>query len=83
MSEVGQKELKTQERVTVFFQTALGYSYLGDWRDRENNGNVEYDVLRSWLEKSEYDEKIIKKVFREIDQAITVSGAKSIYDANK
>ncbi len=83
MSEVGQRELKTQKSVNAFFQTVLDYSYLGDLRDRENNCNVEYGVLNGWLEKAGHDEKIIKKVFREIDQAITVGGAKSLYDANK
>jgi len=37
MGTVGEREAKTQRRVTEFFLNTLGYAYLGDWRDRKNN----------------------------------------------
>ena len=51
MSTVGQKERKTQQRVVKLFRDTLGYSYLGNWEDREENRNIEPERLRAWLEK--------------------------------
>ena len=41
MSKVGQRETLTQKRVIAFFRDALGYAYLGNWQDRDNNRNLE------------------------------------------
>ena len=32
MSNVGQRERMTQQRIVELFQTDLGYRYLGDWQ---------------------------------------------------
>lgn len=45
MSQVGQRERITQNRVVHFFQQQLGYRYLGDWQDRNDNKNIEHDIL--------------------------------------
>ena len=37
MSTAGQLEIFTQRRVITFFQDALGYAYLGHWKDRPDN----------------------------------------------
>jgi len=58
MSQVGQRERLTQQQVLRFFQDELGYRYLGDWRDRAGNRNVEEDLLREWLVSQGYDEKL-------------------------
>ncbi|MCC9077241.1 hypothetical protein FKZ61_014140, partial [Litorilinea aerophila] len=34
-------EIHTQRRVIDFFHDALGYEYLGNWKDRAGNANVE------------------------------------------
>ena len=52
MSNVGQRERATQNRIVQFFQTDLGYRYLGDWQDRANNKNIEVDILVDWLKKT-------------------------------
>ena len=41
MSDVGQIERKTQDRVVKLFRDQLGYEYLGNWEYREDNSNVE------------------------------------------
>ena len=40
---VGEREIRTQQRVVAFFQAALGYAYLGHWQDR--GGKVIAKVL--------------------------------------
>jgi type I restriction enzyme, R subunit len=69
--------------VVQFFRTGLGYDYLGHWQDRVGNSNVEQDLLRDWLRRQGHSEKIIIKVLYELDKARTVSGSKTLYDANR
>jgi type I restriction enzyme, R subunit len=54
MSNVGQPERATQNRVIALFRHELGYRYLGDWVDRDGNSNVEEELLSAWLTKSGY-----------------------------
>jgi type I restriction enzyme R subunit len=54
MNDVGQSERATQNRVIALFRDELGYSYLGDWSDRDGNGNIEEGLLSGWLTKSGY-----------------------------
>ncbi len=35
----------TQERIVRFFRDTLGYAYLGFWKERPDNGNVEEEYL--------------------------------------
>jgi type I restriction enzyme R subunit len=42
---VGKRENQTQKRMPAFFQDALGYAYLGHWKDRTDNANVEEALL--------------------------------------
>jgi len=39
--QVGQIERKTQNRIVTLFQDRLGYNYLGNWEERQNNSNIE------------------------------------------
>ncbi len=49
MSDIGQPERATQNRVVTLFQTELGYNYLGNWQDRPNNSNIEEGILTAYL----------------------------------
>jgi type I restriction enzyme R subunit len=49
MSEVGQSERATQDRVIALFENELGYRYLGDWSDRPGNSNIEEELLTAHL----------------------------------
>jgi len=49
MSTVGEREIQTQKRVTYFCCDTLGYTYLGHWKNREGNSNIEKDLLTGWL----------------------------------
>jgi len=52
--DIGQPERATQHRIIALFRDELGYRYLGDWRDRENNSNIEEDRLNAYLTKNGY-----------------------------
>ena len=54
MSGIGARERETQSRVIALFQKELGYRYLGDWSDRDNNSNIEELLLTDWLGKCGY-----------------------------
>lgn len=54
MTPVGQPERATQNRAIALFRDELGYRYLGDWSDRENNSNVEEGLLTDWLTQRGY-----------------------------
>ena len=83
MSSVGERELRTQLRVVEFFRDALGYSYLGHWKNRPDNANVERDLLAGWLQRRGHGDKVIDKALFELGKAATVSGSKTLYDANR
>jgi type I restriction enzyme R subunit len=82
MSTVGQKERATQNRVVKLFQQ-LGYTYLGNWETRDNNRNIEADLLKQWLQRQAVSDNLITKTLRQIDQAATLSAGQNLYDANK
>ena len=83
MSNIGDREIATQQRVTRFFRDALGYRYLGFWKDREGNSNVEEELLTNWLKRQHHNERIIRKVLFELDKAKAIGGSKTLYDANQ
>ena len=83
MSTVGEREIRTQQRVVAFFQAALGYAYLGDWKDRGGNSNIEKTLLTDWLSRQGHSDKIIAKVLFELGKAASLGGSKTLYDANR
>jgi type I restriction enzyme R subunit len=54
MSDIGQPERVTQDRVIALFHDELKYRYLGDWTDRDGNSNIEEGLLSAWLTKNGY-----------------------------
>ena len=83
MSKVGAIERVTQNRIVNLFKDQLGYDYLGDWKDRENNQNIEVSLLESFLQKQGYSDKLIERALRELDQAAALGDGHSLYDANR
>lgn len=81
MSEIGQIERVTQNRVVKLFQDKLDYRFLGNWEDRDGNSNVEEEILTEFLIKR-YSENLINKALHEIRNVINDKG-KSLYDLNK
>ncbi|MCF3607993.1 hypothetical protein L2E81_15905 [Planktothrix agardhii 1033] len=83
MSNVGQRETITQKRVIKLFQTQLGYTYLGNWEYRENNRNIETEILSQWLSNQGINHTLINNALRELDKAATLGEIQNLYDANK
>jgi len=82
MTEVGQIERLTQNRVVELFKKQLDYNYLGNWIDREENSNIEEDILRQHLTNKGYSQTLIGKAIYELTQTAT-NQSKSLYDINK
>ncbi|MFT6914779.1 MAG: type I restriction enzyme R subunit [Motiliproteus sp.] len=85
MSEIGQRERATQDRVVRLFQdkNGLDYRYYGDWQDRANNSNIEETYLRAWLTGQGVDEGLISNALRQFKQAASMGDGKKLYHANK
>jgi hypothetical protein len=58
---IGQPERNTQNRVVALFRDQLGYRYLGDWRDRSGNSNVDAELLPAFLLRSGYGRQQISR----------------------
>lgn len=82
MSNIGEIERITQKKVVQFFEVGLKYDYLGDWKDRADNSNVEPQYLIPFLQKQGYSETLITKALDKISVETSDLG-KSLYDANK
>jgi type I restriction enzyme R subunit len=82
MTKVGSIERVTQNRVVNLFQQELGYTYLGDWQDRENNSNIEEELLTNYLTRKGYSAvQISRAIFELKDTANNFND--SLYTTNK
>jgi type I restriction enzyme, R subunit len=81
---VGQKEKITQDRIIKLFsdENKLKYKYLGSWEQREENSNIEEELLIKFLKKQKYSENLIKKALYDLIKTATTQN-KSLYDVNK
>ena len=80
---VGQIEKRTQARVVKLFRETLGYDYLGDWTDREDNRNIEPELLRTLLRKQGHDESLIAQSAVPCSNKAAGDTSKSLYDRNR
>ncbi|MGH8476297.1 MAG: type I restriction endonuclease subunit R, partial [Methylococcales bacterium] len=55
MPAIDPSERATQNRVIALFRGELGYRYLGDWRTREGNSNIEETLLTDYLQQMGYN----------------------------
>ena len=83
MTVVGDLKFRTQRRVIALFRERLGHEYLGDWRDREGNRNIERDLLEPFLAHQGHSPILIAKVLREFENAAALGGGRNLYEANR
>jgi len=82
MSKVGELERRTQERVVQFFCRDLGYDYLGNWEEREDNRNIVAPLLRSFLQRQGCRGPLIERALHEF-QRLAGDQSRSLYDVNR
>ncbi len=81
-TNIGAKERVTQNRLIGLFKGILRYDYLGNWEKRENNSNIEEELLSAYLTRRNYADKEIRRAVTELKQtANSLSGG--LYNANK
>ncbi len=82
MSNVGQAERVTQNRIVKMFQDELGYTYLGNWEERTDNSNIEEGLLTDYLTKRGYNSILGSKALYEL-QVTANNYNESLYNNNK
>lgn len=82
MTDVGQRERRTQNRVVELFDKQLDYEYLGNWEERKNNSNIEEAILRKYLYGKGYSQGLISKAVQELIKVAT-NQSKDLYYINE
>ncbi|MGI8412826.1 MAG: type I restriction endonuclease subunit R [Solirubrobacteraceae bacterium] len=83
MTDVGQIERKTQNRVVKLFKDSLDYQYLGNWKARQGTSNVDLQLLEMNLEKRRYGAIQIGKAVERLKKAASLGGGRDLYEANR
>ena len=83
MSNVGQIERKAQQKVIKLFKEHLGYDYLGNWEYRDDNSNVEVELLTRNLKARGYSDNLINKAILKLTSDASLGGGRDLYEANQ
>ena len=68
--QIGQIERITQDRIVKLFCNKLKYKYLGNWKDRQKNSNIEENLLKKYLQSTgKYSDRLISKAISELKKA--------------
>ena len=81
MSGIGPERI-TQNRVIKLFQEQLGYRYLGDWKERVDNSNIEEEILAAYLQRRGYSSAEISGAMYQLRAAADISQV-GLYEANR
>ena len=82
MAKVGEQERRTQNRVVGLFKDSLQYDYLGNWKDRAGNSNLEEGLLTAWLTRQKVPGPLMGRALEVFRKAVRDT-SKSLYDRNK
>ncbi len=81
MSGIGPERI-TQNRVIKLFHEELDYRYLGDWKERADNSNIEEEILADYLKRRGYSKAEISGAIFQLRAAADISQA-GLYEANR
>lgn len=82
MSNVNELETVTQDRIVhKIFEEKLKYTYLGNFENRQNNSNIEEELLLKFLLKK-YTKDIAEKAIAELKK-VAHNETRSLYEVNK
>lgn len=81
MNVIGKPERATQRRLISLFRDELGYRYLGDWSDRDENSNIEEALLSDYLHRTGYGAAQISAAIRKLTIEAN-NTSRSLYDNN-
>ena len=81
MSNIGDSERKTQNRVIEFFQTKLHYRYIGNLKDQANR-NIDEEKLTRWLTDHGYSSAVATRAVEELVKA-AANLQEGLYTANR
>ena len=82
MNNINELEAVTKERIVhEIFEKKLKYTYLGNFENRENNSNIEEELLFKFLVKK-YPKEIAQKAIAELKK-IAHNETRSLYEVNK
>ena len=82
MNLIIKPERETQNRLITLFHHELNYRYLGDWRDRPNNSNIEEETLTNYLKSTNYSTDQINRALYKLRTEAT-NPNRSLYENNK
>lgn len=83
MSDVGQVERETQDRVVELLRDELGFDYLGNWQHRGGNSNIETELLEANLRARGYGAIQIGKAIEKLRRDASLGGGRDLYEANR
>ncbi|GAA1119795.1 type I restriction endonuclease subunit R [Nesterenkonia jeotgali] len=83
MSDVGQIERRSQERIVTLLRDQLGYDYLGNWQYEERSSNIESALLAQNLRARGYNDSLIDRALHELTKAASVGTGHDLYQANR
>jgi type I restriction enzyme R subunit len=68
--------------VVKLFKDELGYRYLGNWEERENNSNIEKELLMGYLNRKGYKSTLISRAMGQLKTTAN-NFNDSLYTTNK
>lgn len=93
MSEIYERRIGDHERLTqnrvidILTAEEMGYTYIGYWKERENNSNIEKEYVIKFLKKQGYSDELVRKAVDHLEKTAKLGVGNTsddkLYTANK